>query len=177
MNELYLNYFANSGLTYGSPPPSGGGEIVAESPALDAVPEALLLSIAEQCPLSGGKAVYRARAMYAMIDPDKTYDDEMICLSQGILYRQQKPEIAQASFRMFPNPAFAQITVNYQIAEDQRAYLLIRNSLGQALQEFTLDGKKREINFNIQALMNGIYTVQLILEGQVSHQGKLVILR
>ena len=123
------------------------------------------------------EVVYRARAMYAMIDPEKTYDDEMICLSQGIFYRQQKPEVTLSSFRMFPNPAFDQITVNYQIAEDQRAYLLIRNSLGQALQEFTLDGKKREINFNIQALMNGIYTVQLILEGQVSHQGKLVILR
>ena len=36
-----------------------------------------ILSIAAQCPLSGGPAVYKARTLAALIDPDLRYDDQL----------------------------------------------------------------------------------------------------
>ena len=176
VNDIFLNYFASSGLEYIPNPPSGEGE-VAESPALDPVPVAELLSIAEQCPLSGGNAVYRARAMYSNIDPEKTYDNSTICLTQGIMYRQQKKQISTSTFRVFPNPAYDQVNINYQIGDDQQADLLIRNSLGQILQKHVLFGNKKDLNLNIQMLANGIYTVQMVLQKEIIQQEKLVILR
>ncbi|TAH42655.1 MAG: T9SS type A sorting domain-containing protein [Bacteroidetes bacterium] len=93
------------------------------------------------------------------------------------MYRQQKNEFVTSTFRIFPNPAYDQVNVNYMIGEEQKAYLLIQNSLGQSLQQNLLLGSKNDLNLNIQMLANGIYTVQMVLENEIIQQEKLVILR
>ena len=42
-----------------------------------------ILSIAEQCPYSGGVAVYIARSLIALFNDSIIYDDENNCLQQG----------------------------------------------------------------------------------------------
>ena len=93
------------------------------------------------------------------------------------MYRQQKKQISTSTFRVFPNPAYDQVNINYQIGDDQQADLLIRNSLGQILQKHVLFGNKKDLNLNIQMLANGIYTVQMVLQKEIIQQEKLVILR
>ena len=47
---------------------------------------AQLWSIATQCPLSGGKAVFRARSLYLLIDPAADFgNDYAICNAGGIV--------------------------------------------------------------------------------------------
>ena len=124
------------------------------------------------------KVFYRARAMYSMIDPEKTYNDELICLNQGILYRQQKPKQILSTFQLFPNPATESISLRYEIAEEQKAHLLIRNSIGQTVYFTNVSPKERELEINIHDLVNGIYTVQLYsVDDMVLHQEKLVIIK
>jgi hypothetical protein len=176
VNEYYLSHFTNSGLSQSNPPPPGEHEVAAY-PALDPGVVTELLNIAEQCPLSGGKAVYRARAMYAMIDPEKTYNDELICLSQGIFYRQQKPKDSIGGFKIFPNPAQETITVRFELNEENETNLLIRNHLGQEILIRTLPSKERECTINIQSLINGVYWIELKSNNLLLYQDKLVILK
>ena len=41
-----------------------------------------------KCPYSNGPAVFRARAIYELGDPEAIYNDEDVCLLQG-MYRDQ----------------------------------------------------------------------------------------
>ena len=47
-----------------------------------------LFNVAQQCPLSGGPAVYRARSLYMLIDPDMEYMDDLICIQNGWMLRK-----------------------------------------------------------------------------------------
>ncbi|TAH44395.1 MAG: T9SS type A sorting domain-containing protein [Bacteroidetes bacterium] len=115
--------------------------------------------------------------MYSIIDPEKTYDNANICLSQGILYRTQNNQISNSGFLIFPNPAYDNLHINFEIEDDQRATLLIQNGIGQVVQEEILMGSVKERIFNIQNLSNGVYTVKMRLNNEIIHQEKLVILR
>ena len=46
----------------------------------------MVQTITQQCPFAGGTAVYRARGMYELINDSIVYDDDAVCLAQG-LYR------------------------------------------------------------------------------------------
>ncbi len=67
--------------------------------------------------------------------------------------------------------------MNYQIVEDQKAYLRIQNSLGQTLQEFSVFANSREIVVDVKHLMNGTYNLHLVSDNKVLQQEKFVILR
>jgi len=112
-----------------------------------------------------------------MLDPEKTYNDELICLNQGILYRQQKPQNVFSYFSMFPNPAQETITVRFEIAEEHKTHWVIRNNIGQEVNFNIVSPKQGELEINIHDLVNGIYTVQLLSEDVLLHQEKLVIIR
>ncbi len=42
-------------------------------------------TVAYQCPMAGGNAVFRARAIYSLMNENAEYDDQFICLQQGIV--------------------------------------------------------------------------------------------
>ena len=75
---------------------------------------ATLENIAKQCPLQGGNAVFRARALLAGTVDSVFYDNAALCGSPSQL---AKPPIAgavtQSSFGLFPNPAKGQFTVQW----------------------------------------------------------------
>jgi hypothetical protein len=60
-------------------------------------------------PIAGGPAVYRARSLYFLIDPEMVYDDELTCIQNGYLYRTSK-NITHNS-KLYPNPASNEITI------------------------------------------------------------------
>jgi len=112
-----------------------------------------------------------------MLDPEKTYNDELICLNQGILYRQQKPKQLQSAFSLYPNPAHESVTLRYDIAEEQKSQIVIRNSIGQYVYFSVLSMEEKEVEIKLHNLSNGIYTVQLLSGDYLLHQEKLVIIR
>ncbi len=58
--------------------------------------------IAAQCPLAGGNAVFRARAILSLITGEIQYDDINICLQAGIILRESAKKITA---NLYPNPA------------------------------------------------------------------------
>src|SRR5690606_34241710 len=63
-----------------------------------------LLNIANQCPMVGGNAVYRARSLYSLIDDEVDFDDQLLCLQAGIIVKSLMDN-ASLNLQLVPNPA------------------------------------------------------------------------
>jgi len=72
--------------------------------------------LATQCPIAGGPAVYRSRAMYVLIDPMMSYNDENTCLQAGYLFRNSRNITSKS--KLYPNPASNEVTIVYNTEKD-----------------------------------------------------------
>lgn len=131
-----------------------------------------ILSIASQCPLSGGPAVYKARTLAALIDPELRYDDQLACSQAGVTWRMIKPR-SESAMSVYPNPAKNNATVKYQISND--GLLIISNKIGEIVKEVTLSRETQSAVIDLTYFNNGIYTCRLILNGQVDVVQLIVI--
>ncbi len=121
----------------------------------------LLESVATQCPKAGGKAVYRARAIYSLICDTIEYNDDANCAQQGF-YRKKKEESkkkvdAAFNYLVKPNPAKDFLSVS-SIPENSivRIYntqgLLVYNETSKASITTTI---------NTASFANGIYYITI----------------
>ena len=115
VNEVYLNTVAEGRYTF------------------DQTEELTLLSIANQCPLSGGAAVFTARSLYYLIDPNMVYDDRNLCLQQGIILREQEQKTASTTLTYTPNPANEIVNVVYNLNEMTKPKLFCMITLEDCL--------------------------------------------
>ena len=134
-------------------------------------------SIAMQCPLAGGTAVFKARAMLQAINDTTIYNDRDICNSVGITLRQlNKTEIAKPTASVFPNPANESVTVVVNAGADCAVIFELTNKLGQPIALFNLSDKPMPFTFSTNALTAGIYTYQIKCDLSIIETGKLVII-
>jgi hypothetical protein len=135
-----------------------------------------LYNIATQCPITGGPAVYLARSLYAIINPDMVYDDRLACLQVGVILRKkQAVSTPPSSAYVFPNPATDRATLVYNIGED--GTFEIYNMVGQKQSMYKLQSKTHEIIFDTSKLNNGIYYFKVTCCDENVKTGKLVITR
>ncbi|NBC05593.1 MAG: hypothetical protein GVY26_00185 [Bacteroidetes bacterium] len=83
-----------------------------------------LWSIATQCPLQGGDAVFRARSIYRLFNPLIYFPDDSLCQSDSLELRQPlKPESQPPAltYHLFPNPS-----------QGQAPQLVFSNTLSQS---------------------------------------------
>ncbi len=138
--------------------------------------ESTLFDIAIQCPVSGGKAVYQARSMYSIIDPEQQYDDSYTCLQEGIVLRKgHSNQTITGSAFVYPNPAKDEATLVYNIGED--GTFEIFNSLGQKQSAAKLPSKTHRYVFDTGKLTNGVYYFKVVCCGENVNTNKLVIAR
>ncbi len=131
-----------------------------------------ILSIAAQCPLSGGPAVYKARTLAALIDPDLRYDDQLACSQAGVSWRISQHK-AESSISIFPNPAADNATIKYNISTD--AQLMIYNKVGEIIRFENLSKDSQSFVIDLANYKNGIYTCRLIQDGKVDVEQLIVI--
>ncbi|MFN0203281.1 MAG: T9SS type A sorting domain-containing protein, partial [Bacteroidia bacterium] len=130
-----------------------------------------LESIIHQCPMSGGTAVYRARAIYAMYDMEEEYNDSEVCNDQGISWRTSQVQTSIADIVIYPNPATQ--SVHIQFAKERGgAEIIFYNSLGQIVKRAVLNGQN-EILLDISQLPPSVY--QVVIKGTKISYHKLVI--
>ncbi|MBK6643058.1 MAG: hypothetical protein IPG39_18405 [Bacteroidetes bacterium] len=103
-----------------------------------------LEGIAAQCPLAGGNAVFKARAILSLINDELVYDDINICLQAGILLRQipKKP-----TARLYPNPTNNSVTLVYELPKGSPAELLLFNSTGMLQSKQLLNTEMTQMIF------------------------------
>ncbi len=142
VNQVYLNTFA-VGVSEFSP-----AQVVQ------------LQSIADQCPVSGGNAVYMARAMLDIKYP-QSYDDHTICTN--IRERTGGNGLDDETvdqLLVYPNPAGREINLSFAPVKSQ-ATLILSDVFGRQI----IDVKLVEgiSNFNLQTtdLSSGLYFIKL----------------
>lgn len=130
--------------------------------------------IADQCPLTGGPAVYRARSLYARIFPDHVYEDELACLQGGYAYRTNSEKVGN-SF-VFPNPAKNEITIRYYY--ENVSTVEVVNAMGIVISNFTLEANSYETKLNTENWFGGIYFYRILdFEGKLIDVSRFVILK
>ena len=133
-----------------------------------------IYAIAQQCPLSGGPAVFRARSLYKIIDPNIHYNDDLACQQSGRQLRLASKN--QFPVGVFPNPASTEVTITYAINSDQ--LLQIVDGLGRICMEVLLNPKENRVTKNISQLTDGIYSLRLTGKDNIQKSmGRLTILK
>lgn len=137
-------------------------------------------SIAYQCPVAGGNAVFRARTLYSLINEYARFNDMEICNLQGIALRQfaNSEEKDKRPFaKLYPNPANEAATLVYELPENIKGEFSIFSTTGQRWQMKELSGGRSEYQFSTKALLPGVYYYSLKAGGVPVTFGKLVIIR
>ena len=132
-----------------------------------------------QCPYAGGLAVYKARGMYAMINDAIDYDDDAICLSEGVVLRQASHQSAMQNVyeyaSLFPNPAKETVTLSFEFGKDIAGGIDIFNSMGQDIKTIRLSANEHNVSVDVKNLSNGIYTYSIRSDEGFIQKGKLTI--
>ncbi|HRV53877.1 MAG TPA: T9SS type A sorting domain-containing protein [Bacteroidia bacterium] len=138
-----------------------------------------ILSIAEQCPYSGGVAVYIARSLIALFNDSIVYDDENNCLQQGYyrLQNELKNNKVLNDIDLIPNPAsnYADIILNKNYEGICR--VKITDIYSKVVFEQSFDCNKKQFRINTIGFLNGMYNVQISVNDNTFNVSKLIIVK
>ena len=135
---------------------------------------ASLQLISEQCPFSGGPSVYMARSLYHMADAQADWDDDAICIYNGIPPRLRKPENL---YNIYPNPTTGVITLNYMMLPEETGLLEIYNSLGVLLSITKLNPENHQVEVDLSYLSPALYHYKIIQNNEPIKKGMISIIR
>ena len=131
-------------------------------------------SIAFQCPLTGGSAVYEARSLL-MLQMDTIYDDNLLCAgAQSMRRNDETASVAKSGFHLYPNPAKDQVTL-LMPNEVLAGKVVLINAQGALVSELKLKEKSRTAVINTGQLVEGIYLLNVFDGNRKVHSEKLVI--
>ncbi len=135
-----------------------------------------LFDIANQCPMVGGNAVFRARALYSLIDDSQDFDDPLLCLQQGIIVRNMQ-EAQSNAVAVVPNPARDEASLVLTEAWNAQGTLIVYNTLGMEVLKHTVPANTMRYAFSTGSLAPAVYHFQVIAPSGAMNQGKLSIVR
>lgn len=138
-----------------------------------------ILSVAEQCPFAGGKAVYTARSFVSLFNDSVTYDDENNCLQQGY-YRLSVTDssvMQTTDVALIPNPAdeTTQIILNKKYEGVCRVNITDAYSKTVYVNEF--DCKQQQLSISTKGFSQGVYHVRISINNNIIKTAKLIIAR
>lgn len=137
-----------------------------------------LWAIADQCPLAGGDAVFKARSLYSLIDPLIKYEDEELCASEP----EERPMVVQeaeiaASFQLIPNPAKDELWVKLAKPVEDRTQFIVYDTRGRIHLEKNLDTGRAMFIVNTNQVPAGTYYCMIKSQGLIHKTEKLIIIR
>ncbi len=131
-----------------------------------------IISISELCPLIAGPAVYHARSIRKLFDPNVDYDDGFSCLQSGYVYRKGNRDTN--SFSLFPNPSHGRFTLTYSIPDD--GLIVVRDVVGRLCYSRKLNATDNKILVDLSTSDPGLYLYQIVVStGNSEFNGKLII--
>jgi Secretion system C-terminal sorting domain len=147
VNEVYLNTVAKGNFAY------------------TRSQKDVLSDVANQCPITGGKAVYLARSLYKNIG-HISYNDIALCAVQGVSFRTQKPkEVLKSApdlgIKVYPNPAQSYTTLFRKMQAEEDASIQVIDVLGRPVYSTVWYKNQSEINLNTTDFAAGIYTIKV----------------
>ena len=130
--------------------------------------------IANQCPISGGKAVYEARALLLMYDKNLDWDDETACI-QGVDYKKAPINNIEPTAIIYPNPVNEQLTIwlkNYKIKENESIEIQLIDIIGNTIHKYHSDLVSKILELDTKKLATGNYIIQITTSTGLSINSK-----
>jgi PKD repeat protein len=138
-----------------------------------------LEQIAFDCPLVGGKAVYRARAMYRLL-VDTTFYEGASCIqasSSGKETKEEK-EWSLSAFDLYPNPAQDQITITSSFDTKGSSILaVLYDASGRPVKSFKLITGRQSWQLDVSDLPAGMYMLSTLYPANVRWSTPVMINR
>ena len=132
-------------------------------------------ALAQQCPYSGGAAVYQARNFIAYFNDSVVYNDVASCLQQGIYRKGEAAKNYEAiEFELMPNPATNSVDVIILSPVSTLKKIALRTMLGQTINQWKMDDAKRYTIY-INNYLPGIYIVEITDNVGNNEKRKLII--
>lgn len=139
-----------------------------------------LTSIANQCPATGGNAVFKARSLLAAASQiEQSYDDVQLCgpkLLKGnavlLDYTDSNPSVS-----LFPNPGKDKLTLKWQSLDGTVGAVTLTDIMGRIVLKSSLDVKAGILELNLSALEPGIYTCKILVDEKPVLTEKYVLLK
>lgn len=135
-----------------------------------------LEGIIYQCPFSGGPSVYTARVLYSMHIENVDYDDDDLCILQGVPPRMKKDEDYTSSL-LYPNPAKNQSTLKYNLGAKQKGIFKLVNSLGISVYERNLVNSESELTIDCSNFQSGVYFYKVIVDDVEKNAGLFSVIK
>ncbi|NUQ26889.1 MAG: T9SS type A sorting domain-containing protein, partial [Saprospiraceae bacterium] len=160
VNGLYLNYAAQAMA------PLTESELLA------------LKMIAEQCPLTGGNAVYRARAFLAVANNvPLNYNDSLACSgNQAFSVPDNLHSLTSMSWDLFifPNPAVQTTRVQWPEESLFHGDLVILDIFGRQVCRYVIPAGIRHYDLPVNNLPQGLYVVKAVVNN-TGYSGKVIV--
>jgi len=124
-------------------------------------------SIIHICPLVGGSAIYRARALYNLLNDTIVYNDKLVCGNAGYFRESQEllmPELSKIeskniNFTIYPNPSKSKITILTE-GFDKDAQIVVYNLMGQLIESFKITKGSTSNEIDISSWSEGYYSIR-----------------
>ena len=138
-----------------------------------------LLAVANQCPLSGGDGVFKARSLYSLVDPLVKYDDGALCAPAPEARPQQPAPAASVAkdFQIIPNPAKDELTVRLHKPLKKDTRFVVYDIRGELHLEKQLEAGEYIFYCNTSRLSTGIYYCKIESKESVYKTQKLIIIQ
>jgi hypothetical protein len=157
VNSLYLDWIENGQAT------------------LTSTQVITLTNIANQCPSTGGNAVFRARAMLSLVDL-QYYGNDLNCIGQ--FAPTPKPEVAATKHLnkvlVYPNPASDVVNFSWEVMEGNGT-LVFSDLMGKQVFSKTLDMTVGSAQVDTKALPPAMYICKLVQGNEMVLSSKIVI--
>ncbi|MBK6988533.1 MAG: T9SS type A sorting domain-containing protein [Bacteroidetes bacterium] len=136
-----------------------------------------ITQVAFQCPYIGGKSVYDARGLYALIDEEYFFDDDGICNSTGS-QRLANPRIKDNDqIRVYPIPTRSIATIEYILDESKEYSLSITDALGRIVYINTINGSVNSKEIDMSLWRDGIYYYHITDNESEFYNGKISLVK
>jgi hypothetical protein len=136
--------------------------------------------------------IIKARTLYSMFVPNLQYDDLVICNNLGVYkngtslldqildqmnnhYAGLQTSVYLHDIKLYPNPANTNVTVSYNLLENETATLKLYNIIGNEVREIKLHWKNNKVSFGVSDLVTGVYIYKYEISGRIISTGKLII--
>ncbi len=139
-------------------------------------PSGLRVREANQCPLAGGVAVYRARAMLFLINGYAVYNEKEICNRAGIEMRKGQENIDR-KFSLYPNPTNKSVTVTYTLPKDCQATLEIIDAFGKLILIKEISVESNTLQLSTESFTAGTHTVTVNCADAILNKQRLIIIK
>lgn len=137
-------------------------------------------SISSQCPKLGGNAVYRARALYHLIE-ERIYNDEEICSpfrsAESEISKEDEYTTTPEGVKIYPNPAHSELFIQLAGLDEVDRVEIISLSGQIMLFQGLRDESQQEVRFYVGDMPAGIYFVQVKQGNRLLSTKKVVIQR